>query len=357
MNSTLKAVASAVVLASTAQIAHAHAGFKDQITEGTVKTWNAVNIGHGCATNAVPEGGVAFQKDVIAISTLFPNPSDIKDVTFRASKGTVAKAGEEATIANLSAHIVGATDTIAAPISINPVTAGGTMFANTIAIYDEKNKVRGFQGWSGSSPFNGPALLQSTLKYDSATGTNTTVGLAPFGISAIQFKATSCAKKLVIRTAVADWCLKGTKNDSDPARVDVWIGTKTAKFNDDLVMPNNPSVGGIFWPGLTVNRDLVKNPLPGTKGFDASKITVDGDVNSGIIDRTKPGWLVSPAKAATATTAAVPAETSEKISCAGADDYDTVYIEPNPNDIDKYLPISTAKFPKGANGAVYWPSK
>lgn len=357
MNNTFKTLASIAVLAGTTQLAHAHAGFKDQIAEGSVRNWNAVNIGHGCASNATPEGGgVTFQKDVIAISTLFPNPSDIKDVTMRGSKGTVAKTGEETVIANLADHIVGSTDTVATTIAISPVTSGGTMFANTIPIHDGLNKVRGFQGWSGTSPFNGPALLQSKLKVDPATGTTTTVGLAPFGITGVQFKPTSCAKKLVIRVAVADWCLKGAKNSDHDSRVDVWIGSKTAKFNDDDVMPN-PAGGAIFWPGLTVNRDLVKNPLPGTKGFDASKITTDGDVNSGIIDRTKPGWLVSPAKAATATAAEVPAVTSDKVSCAGEADYDTVYIEPNANDIDKYLPISSAKYPAGANGAIYWPTK
>jgi hypothetical protein len=350
MNNTLKALASVAVLVSTTQLAHAHAGFKDQITEGTVKTWNAVNIGHGCASNATPEGGVAFQKDVIAISTIFPNPSDIKDVTFRGSKGAVATTGAETPIDNLAAYIVGSTDTVASTIAISAITAGGTMFANTIPVYDNLNKVRGFQGWSGTSPFNGSPLLESAKKFDPAAGTNTTVGLAPFGISAIQFKPDSCAKKLVIRVAIADWCLKGTKNAADDSRVDVWIGAKTPKFNDQDVMPN--ATDAIFWPGLTVNRDLVKNPLPGTKGFDPAKIAI----NNGIIDRTVPGWEVSAAKAAAGTTPATPAVTSDKVTC-GDTDYDTVYIEPNANDIDKYLPISTAKYPAGANGAVYWPSK
>ncbi len=354
MNNALKTLTSLALLAGTAQLAHAHAGFKDQITEGTVKTWNAVSIAHGCASNATPEGGVAFQKDVIAISTIFPNPSDIKDVTFRGSKGAVTTTGAEATLPNLAAHIVGSTDSIASTIAISAITSGGTMFANTIPVYDEKNKVRGFQGWSGNSPFSGPALLQSELKFDPATGTNTSQGLAPFGISAIQFNPTSCAKKLVVRVAVADWCLKGAANSADDSRVDVWIGSQTPKFNDPDVMPSAPTVAnGIYWPGLTVNRDLAKNPLPGTKGFDPAKIAV----NNGIIDRTVAGWEVSPAKAATATTAAVTAVTSDKVSCADVTDYDTVYIEPNANDIDKYLPISTAKYPHGANGVVYWPSK
>jgi hypothetical protein len=87
MNNTFKVLtlcSSVALLLGTAQVAHAHAGFKDQITEGTVGTWNAVKIGHGCATNASGEGVVGTkQKDVIAISALFPNPTDIKDVIFR----------------------------------------------------------------------------------------------------------------------------------------------------------------------------------------------------------------------------------------------------------------------------------
>jgi hypothetical protein len=220
------------------------------------------------------------------------------------------------------------------------------MFVNTIPVHDNLNKVRGFQGWSGTSPFNGPALLQSKAKIDPTTGTTTTVGLAPFGISAVQFKPTSCAKKLVIRVAIADWCLKGAKNNDNDSRVDVWIGKTTPKFNDDDVMPNKAG-GGIFWPGLVVNRDLVKNPLPGTKGFDASKI----EVNSGIIDRTVADWDTGTKDANGA------AVLSKKVSCADTTDYDTVYIEPNANDIDKYLPISSAKYPAGANGAIYWPQK
>ncbi|MEN9757300.1 MAG: hypothetical protein RL755_1487, partial [Pseudomonadota bacterium] len=99
MNNTFKVLtlcSSVALLLGTAQVAQAHAGFKDPITEGTVTTWNAVKIGHGCATNVGGEGVVGTkQKDVIAISVLFPNPTDIKDVIFRGSKGTVATTGAE----------------------------------------------------------------------------------------------------------------------------------------------------------------------------------------------------------------------------------------------------------------------
>jgi hypothetical protein len=354
MNNTLKTLTSLALLASTVQLAHAHAGFKDQITEGTVRTWNAVSIGHGCATNA--GGEVASpQKDVIAISAIFPNSPNMGDVVFRKSNGKPAVAevkdkdgnittkavagfttGEEDSLPNLANDIVGSSDTTPLKAALSVVTAGGTLFANTIPVIDSKGNVRGWQGWSGSSPYNGGALLESAKKAD---GTSvTTVGLSPFGINAFAFKPESCAKTLKIRVAVANWCAKGAKSYDDPARVDLWIGHTTPKFNAQVVMPSaDPKA--IFWTTLTVNRDLVKNPLPGTKGFNPEKIAD----NNGIIDRTVAWDAGNGVK-------------SEKISCKDAN-YDTVYIEPSDTDIDTYMPISTAKYPAGANGALYWPTK
>ncbi len=351
MNNTFKVLtlcSSVALLLGTAQVAHAHAGFKDQITEGTVGTWNAVKIGHGCATNASGEGAVGTkQKDVIAISALFPNPTDIKDVIFRGSKaGTTFTVGSEPTLTDFSAHLVGSTSTVASTIAITPVTQGN-MFVNTTNIWDNTNKIRGFQSWAGPTPFKGPALLESVLKFNPADGTTTTTGLAPFGISAIQFKPDSCAKKLVIRPAVADWCLSGSKNNADASRVDVWIGSKTTLFNDDAVMPNAGSTP-IFWPSLTVNRDLALNPLPGTRGFNPLNITA---TSNGVIDRSTPGWVTG-AKNADGT-----AVTSTKVSCTDATDYDTIYIEPSNADIDKYLPIPKDDFPKGSTKIIYWPTK
>ena len=330
---------SVALLVGTTQLAHAHAGFRDAATEN-VKSWNAINIGHGCNSNAIPEGTVGTrQKDVIAFSALFPNPSDTKDVVYRGSKGTVSVTGAETTLTDISAHIVSP----ATAIAITPLSQNN-IFINTIDTFDSLNKLRGWQSWAGPSPFNGPVLLESALKFNPADGTTTTAGHAPFGLNAIAFKPESCAKTLKIRVAVADWCMSGAKNNADASRVDVWIGAKTPLFNDDNVLPNPPSkANGIYWPTLTVNRDLALNPLPGTKGFNAT---------TGVaIDRTQPGWVVTPASG---TTAAV---TSTKVACTDAADYDTIYIEPTPADIDQYLPIKKDKFPKGSNGVIYWPAK
>lgn len=347
MNNTLKTLTSLALLAGTAQLAHAHAGFKEPITEGTVKTWNAVSIGHGCASNAGGEG--VAQKDVIAISAIFPNSPNFADVVIRGSKGTAGKdftAGEESVIKNLASDIVGSTaDTTPLKAALSVVTAGGTLFANTIPVIDAKGNVRGWQGWGDatSKPITGGVLLESSKKAD---GTSiTTTGLSPFGINAFQFKPDSCAKSLKIRVAVANWCEKGFSSYKSPSRVDLWIGHTTARFNEQVLMPNaDPKA--IFWTTLTVNRDLVKNPLPGTKGFDPAKIAV----NNGVIDRTQAGWDTG------AKDADGKAITSDKTSCADKTDYDTVYIEPSDNDIDTYLPISAAAYPKGSSGAFYWPT-
>lgn len=341
----LKTLTSLMLFVGTSQLVQAHAGFKDQITEGTTKNWNAVSIGHGCASNEGGEG--VAQKDVIAISAIFPNSANLQDVVIRGSKGVAGKdftTGDEPAIKDLSNDIVGSTAELPLKAALNVITANGGLFPNTIPVIDGKGNVRGFQSWGDvtSSPFKGSPIIESVKKAD---GTSvTTTGLAPFGINAFQFKPESCAKSLKIRVAVANWCEKGSKSYKSPSRVDLWIGHTTKQFNDQVVMPNaDPKA--IFWTTLTVNRDLVKNPLPGTKGFDPAKI----DVNNGIIDRTKEGWDTG------IKDADGKAILSDKTSCTDAV-YDTVYIEPADNDIDTYLPISKAKFPAGANGALYWPT-
>ncbi len=355
MNTTLKTLTSLALLAGTAQLAHAHAGFKDQITEGTVKTWNAVTITHGCNTNVGGEGNGVPHKDVIALSAIFPNSPNFSDVIIRGSKGKAAVAatattpavagfttGEEDIIPDLSKDIVGSgTASSGVPLvsALSLVNTGGTIFANNIPKVDAKGNVRGWQSWSGTSPYNGPALLESAKKADGTDISET--GLSPFGINAFQFKPESCAKALKIRVAVANWCEKGANSYNSPSRVDLWIGHMTTKFNDPVVMPN-AGANPVFWSTLTVNRDLSRNPLPGTKGFNPETGTV--------IDRTQAGWATG---AKDANGAAV---TSTKIACSDATDYDTVYIEPSNADIDNLLPISAEKYPAGANGALYWPT-
>lgn len=183
MNNTFKALTSIALLASTAQLVHAHAGFKDQIKEGSVKTWNAVTITHGCNTNIGGESNSQPHKDVIALSAIFPNSPGFGDVIIRGTKGKAAVAevkdatgnvttkavdgftvGEEDKIADLSKDIVGSgTSSSGVPLvsALSLVNVGGAMFANNIPKVDSKGNVRGWQSWSGTSPYNSAPLLES----------------------------------------------------------------------------------------------------------------------------------------------------------------------------------------------------
>ncbi len=345
---------SVALLAGTTQLAYAHANFKDQITEGAVATWNAVAINHGCNTNVGGEDNGAPYKDVIALSVVFPNSTNFSDVIMRGTKSSNAPVvytdpGDDPSnsaagdiLSDLSAHLVQAgTSSNGLPLTmgLSLINTGGVMFANNIPIVDGNGAIRGWQSWSGTSPYSGSALLETAKT--AAGDTITQTGFAPFGIGAFQFQPISCAKTLKIRVAVADWCAKGAASYKDSGRVDVWIGSMTTKFNDSTTMPN-PDATPVYWPTITVNRDLAKNPLPGTKGFNATTGTV--------IDRTVAGWTTG-----TKDASGNPVM-STKIACNQSTDYDTVYIEPSNNDIDKYLPISAAKYPAGANGSLYWPT-
>lgn len=320
----LLACAVACAAGLSAQNVFAHAGFKEALTEGTAATWNAVTVTHGCNTNAGGEGSGVPHKDVVAVSTVFPDFTDTSKVIIRKSGSKVGDdnkapaaqtsnvgvitpagtntVGDETVIPDLSNDIEGATTSVALAASITTDMGGDQMFVNTIPVADAKGTVRGWQSWAGPRPFKGPALLESAKKQD---GTDiSTTGLSPFRISGIQFKKTSCAKTLRIRVAVANWCDKGGPTFRKPEdNVDVWIGSMTPKFNNAAAMPN--ASNAIFWPTLTINRNLDKNPLPAS-------------------------------------------------GCSNA--FDTVYIEPKVEDIDAYLPISAARYPRGA-GARYWPGK
>lgn len=312
---------SMMMIMGAGQGVHAHAGFKEAITEGTVNTWNAVTITHGCNTNSGGEGSSVPHQNVIAFSAVFPDFTDTSKVIVRRSTGTVpaqagdgvitpagtGTVGDEIVIPDLSNDIVGSTNTIAMTATLGLDTGGDQIFANTIPIADTKGSIRGWQSWSGPKPVNGPVLLESAKTPDGSD--ISTTGLSPFRISGIRFQPNSCAKALKIRVAVADWCRKGAASYQADDRADIWIGSLTPKFNEQVLMPNadraHGGSGAIFWPTLTVNRNLAANPRPDT--------------------------------------------------CTDAD-YDTVYIEPKAEDIDALLPISKAKYPVGA-GAKYWPAE
>lgn len=79
------------------------------------------------------------------------------------------------------------------------------------------------------------------------------VGQVPFRASFPTFKTESCAVKLTVNMAVANYC---TFSADKSNRADIWMGALTDKYADEAVV----SVG--FWPRLDVVRDLESNPVP-----------------------------------------------------------------------------------------------
>ncbi len=82
------------------------------------------------------------------------------------------------------------------------------------------------------------------------------VGLVPWRGSYPTFKSHSCAAKLHVNIAIANYCTKSNKDDD---RADIWIGALTPLFDDPVVVVQSPPG---FWPTLAVVRDLDNNPLP-----------------------------------------------------------------------------------------------
>ncbi len=82
------------------------------------------------------------------------------------------------------------------------------------------------------------------------------IGLIAFNANFPSFKEESCAKKLRVNIAIANYCTKSQVGDD---RADIWIGHFTPKFDDPVLVVQSPPG---FWPHLNVIRDLENNPLP-----------------------------------------------------------------------------------------------
>jgi hypothetical protein len=307
----------ATVMCVAAQGAFAHTGIKDKVVEN-VSGYNALTVGHGCASNEVAEGSPTVRQNVIAVSAVFPNATNPAQTKITQLDSTGAPVGSP--LPDLSEHIVGiAPGTGFSKLGLGLVTGGGTLFANIIPAVDKANPdapiIRGLHTWAGPKPYLSAPLEESIV---SATG------LVPFKYGAIQFQPTSCAKSLKVRVAIANWCRSGPTSKNLADRLDVWIGHATGKFKDPLTMPYNATdtaAGKVFWPTMTVYRNITGSP-------------------------------------ATATSAEVPANPIPATDAHGnacpQGGYDLA-IEPSDADIDAYLPIPTAPYPNGAPGAKYFP--
>ncbi|MDD5273642.1 MAG: hypothetical protein PHU14_13095 [Methylovulum sp.] len=273
----LALLSAATLVSVAAQNVSAHTGIRDVVQEGLV-SYNAVNITHGCATNAAGETATT-RLDVIASSALFPNAADpTKAVVTKLDPVTGASLG---TLADLSGDIVGSLPGVGfTNLGLGLVQPG--LFPNFIPKVDTLASGsllnRGFAAHNGPKPYDSAPIWQSVAS---------TSSLAPFRVGPVAFKTDSCALNLKVRVAAANWCLKGNVNNTNPARADVWIGHMTAKFNDSFVMPYNQAdmdAGKFYWPTMTITRNLVTNPLPAGcgAGYNLAIEPSDADIDANL---------------------------------------------------------------------------
>jgi hypothetical protein len=192
--------------------AFAHTTVKLQQTEG-VRDDNALRIGHGC------EG----DRDVIAQSVVFPTDAPVLSTS---DPNAVVPALDEVIT---QGSLAGLAQSI----------QDRSIFALQTEIVDENGNVVGFQARKGR--------LAHEL-----------VGRVPFQFTPPNFVAESCAKRLLIKIAIADIC-SVKKPQLDPTKLSLWIPDNGSAIAVAALAAGVEGIGGAAT--LTVNRNLLANPL------------------------------------------------------------------------------------------------
>lgn len=204
--------------------AFAHTSIKSQATEG-VRDDNALKIGHGCeGDHDVIAQSVVFPTDAPELATSDPNAvvADLADVIAQGSLAGLAQSIQDASIFDVQDET-----------------------------FDANGNVVGFQARKGRLKHN---LL----------------GRVPFQFTAPNFVPESCAVRLLIKVAIADICSTRRPN-FDPEKLNLWIPDNGSSI---AAAGHAGGVEGIGGPAtLTVNRDLLANPLPESCG-DGIDVTV-----------------------------------------------------------------------------------
>ncbi len=312
----LTAVAAAIAISS--QGAFAHTGIKDKLfVEGIGNTgsgataYNAFTITHGCLSNAVAEGTPAVHKNVQAMAALFPNSTNSSDaIIYRYKTGSIAPnvKGVDGTVLTGVATTLPVTSPTDLTDDIQGAVAGAAfstmglglvspnLFGTTIlSNLDALTNLRGYAVFAYNPNSAANVLSESIIS---------TTGLSAFKFNVPKFKTTSCAKNLIVRVAVSNWCKRSGGAAHDPDRKDVWIGTDTGSVKysmagpDAAIMPNSRDTlgnaaspdeqgnGKSFWPAFTVTRDLVANPLPvacNGEGYDVVVEPSGADIDTNLV--------------------------------------------------------------------------
>jgi hypothetical protein len=123
-------------------------------------------------------------------------------------------------------------------------------------------------GWSGTG---------GSLDVDS-------LGRVAFQFAAPKFVATSCARRLLVRIAIADVCLVGAglADSVKPGKLNLWIPDNGNPF---AVAGAAQGIDGIGAPAtLTINRNVAANPLPAScgAGIDVTVTPSAADVTTNL---------------------------------------------------------------------------
>lgn len=195
--------------------ASAHTTIRDQMTEGKSGD-TALKVGHGCTT----AGGV--KRGVIAQSVTWATANPIITTS---DSSTVSALSEVITQGSLLGLIK--------PIQSRDI------FAKQGVKVETNGNIIAFHGRDGVLP---PSLL----------------GRVPVQVSSVNFVQTSCAKKLLVKVAIADICV-ATAPTLLEGKVNLWIPSNGSNY---ATIGTSRNIDGVGAPAtLTINRDLTANPL------------------------------------------------------------------------------------------------
>jgi hypothetical protein len=230
-----------VACLAAASAPFAHTTIRSQATE-SVTDDNALKIGHGCATS---DGG---HIPVIAQSVVFPSSSPQITTSDGSAIRDLSDVIEQGSIVGL-----------AKPIQDKSI------FRSQRVKVDALDNVIGFSATQGALNVELP-------------------GRVPFQFTAPKFVATTCAKRLLIKVAIADVCLLtvGAPGNVVVGKVNLWIPDNGSQF---AMLAQQSGIDGLGAPAtLTVNRNLATNPL-GTAcgaGIDVTVTPSAADVDANL---------------------------------------------------------------------------
>jgi hypothetical protein len=238
----LAACSLAGLLFAVGQGVYAHTTVRDQATEGTTG-YNALQIGHGCTDPATSK-----KFPVTANVAILPT---VNPIVTRLDPADPSK--------TVPVNLFDVIDQAKNPLGLAglaDLVQDRSVFAQQDEIYDDKGNLIGFYGAKGN--------LQTNLR-----------GLVTFRFTPPAFvpaDATHCAKRLLVKIAIADVCNKKTFPPK-PGTANLWIPSLTAKFTDG-------EIDGIGAPAtLTINHKGALDPACGD-GYDVTVTPSAEDVDA-----------------------------------------------------------------------------